>query len=149
MALPPPCDWIRVESELAQAGFQISLNYFMEFNAKSIPNSSRFPNECDLLCARIYNYICCFSWLLASAKWVALLFGVASGRCDLPCGTTYDYICCFSCLFASARRVTLHFLGSPGKGATCLAQGGSRFSSSGQVFTSFPKTPPVVGLRFE
>ncbi len=31
------------------------------------------------------------------------------------------------------------FLGSFGKSATCLAQGGSRFSSSGQVFTSFPR----------
>ena len=58
----------------AQTGFRISLNYLMEFNSKRIPNSSRIPNECDLLCAMTYPYICCFCCFLASAKRVALLF---------------------------------------------------------------------------
>ena len=61
-------------------GLQISLNYLMEFNAKLVPNSSRIPNECDLLCARTYTWICCFCCFLASAKRVALAFGGHLGQ---------------------------------------------------------------------
>ena len=71
---------VHLSNDIPLSGFQISLNYLMEFNAKLSPNSSRIPNECDLLCARTYNYICCFCWLLASAKRVALLFGGCLGK---------------------------------------------------------------------
>ena len=65
--------------ESQQAGFQISLNY-KKIKSKWVPNSSRIPNECDLLCAWTFQCICSFSCFLASARRVALVLGGRLGK---------------------------------------------------------------------
>ena len=66
--------------KLVPSGFQISLNYKSKFSSKWVPNSSRIRNECDLLCARTFQCICCFSCFLASARRVALVLGGRLGK---------------------------------------------------------------------
>ena len=124
-----------IQNLFGYAGLQISLNYLMKFNAELAPNSSRDYLEGD----------------------------GGMGGCDLPCTMTYVHIPGFCCFLACARRVALLFGGRISKvrpalrkagralfwrsnlrSATCLAQGGSRFSLRGKFLYS----SPVIWPRF-
>jgi hypothetical protein len=93
----------------AQAGFQISLNCLMKFDAKCIPNSSRSP----------------------------LSFWEGAILCDLPCAMTLCMFSLCLLLPGLCKAGRAPFSGRELQSATCLGQGGSRFFSGGPDHIAF------------
>ena len=127
------------------AGFRISLNYFMKSDTKHNPNSSSPGPRPGL-----------GPGLGLGPAWRRAQLGPGPGppssgldpgpawprpepKCDLPCARIYVWFPCLCLTRASAKRVALVFPGRELSSATCLAQGGSRFSL-GRI------TYPVDGL---